>query len=154
MTKGSRCVIFMSSILSNGTMVSRKSDYVICMGLKTLRREANGLKRVRSKQSDPLKTSSLFMMKKAVSLLIPPQNLGGHWFGSLWSLENVFVIQYIHVLYFVCWCPRFLVIGPCLFHNGFSCDTLNIPHQTLFNFFCLFTHVFLFKPYMVLHRTT
>jgi len=37
----------MSFVLSNGAMVSRKSDHVICVGLKTLKREANGLKRVR-----------------------------------------------------------------------------------------------------------
>ncbi len=49
MTGGRGCVVFLSSILSNGTMVSRKSDRVICMGLKT---------------------SSLFMMKKAVFLLV------------------------------------------------------------------------------------
>jgi hypothetical protein len=59
-------------------MVLKKSDRVIYMGLKTLRREANGLKRVRSKRFDPLKTSSLSMMKKAVSLLVFGQNLGGH----------------------------------------------------------------------------
>jgi len=44
---GSQCVVFMSFVLSNGAMVSRKSDHVICVGLKTLKREANGLKRVR-----------------------------------------------------------------------------------------------------------
>ncbi len=45
--KGSQCIVFMSFVLSNGAMVSRKSDHVICVGLKTLKREANGLKRVR-----------------------------------------------------------------------------------------------------------
>ncbi len=40
------------------------------MGLKTLRGEASGFKRVRSKQFDPLKTSSLSMMKKVISLLV------------------------------------------------------------------------------------
>jgi len=58
--------------------VSRKSNRVICIGLKTLRREADGLKRMRSERSDPLKTSSLSMMKKAISLLVSGQNLGGH----------------------------------------------------------------------------
>jgi hypothetical protein len=48
------------------------------VGLKTLRRKANRLKRVRLEQSNPLETSSLFMMKKAVSLLVSEQNLGGH----------------------------------------------------------------------------
>jgi hypothetical protein len=38
--------------------------------LKTLRREASGLKRVRLERFDPLETSSLFMMKKAISLLV------------------------------------------------------------------------------------
>jgi hypothetical protein len=52
-TWGSQCVIFMSFVLSNGVMVSRKSDHVICVGLRTLRREASGFKRVRSEQSDP-----------------------------------------------------------------------------------------------------
>ncbi len=70
MTEGSQCVIFMSLVLSNGTMVSRKSDRVICVGLKTLRREASGIKKVRSKRFDPLKTSNLFMMKKPISLLV------------------------------------------------------------------------------------
>ncbi len=51
----------------------------ICVGLKTLRREANGFKRVRSKRSDPLETSSLSMMKKVVSLLVFGQNLNGLW---------------------------------------------------------------------------
>ncbi len=48
-TGGSQCVVFMSFVLSNGAMVSRKFDHVICVGLKTLKREANGLKKVRSK---------------------------------------------------------------------------------------------------------
>jgi hypothetical protein len=68
----------MSSILSDGAMVSRKFDRVICMGLKALRREVSGLKRVRLKRSDPLKTSNFSMMKKAISLLISRQNFGGH----------------------------------------------------------------------------
>ncbi len=34
-----RCVVFLYYILSNGGMVSRKSDHGICMGLKTLRKE-------------------------------------------------------------------------------------------------------------------
>jgi hypothetical protein len=58
--------------------VLKKSDRVICMSLKALRRETSGLKRVRSKRSDPLKTSSLSMMKKVVFLLVFGQNLGGH----------------------------------------------------------------------------
>jgi hypothetical protein len=53
MIGGSRCVIFLSSVLLNGIMVSRKSDCVICMDLKALRREASGLKRVRLERSDP-----------------------------------------------------------------------------------------------------
>ncbi len=59
--------------------MSWKSDHVICVGLKILRREAIGLKRMRLKRSDPLKTSSLSMMKKAISLLVSGQNLSGHW---------------------------------------------------------------------------
>ncbi len=47
MTGGSQCVVFMSFVLSNGAMVSRKFDHVICVGMKTLRREASGLKRMR-----------------------------------------------------------------------------------------------------------
>jgi hypothetical protein len=42
----------------------------IRVGLKTLRREASGLKKVRLERFDPLETSSLSMMKKAVSLLV------------------------------------------------------------------------------------
>jgi hypothetical protein len=51
----------------------------ICVGLKTLRRETNGLKKVRSERSDPLETSSFSIMKKAVSLLVCGQNLGDLW---------------------------------------------------------------------------
>ncbi len=51
-TGGSQCVVFMSFVLSNGAMVSRKSDHVICVGLKTLRREASGLKRMRLERFD------------------------------------------------------------------------------------------------------
>ncbi len=68
----------MFSVLSNGTMMSKEFDCVICMGLKVLRREVNGIKRVRSEQSDLLKTSSLSMMRKVVFLLVFGQNLGGH----------------------------------------------------------------------------
>jgi hypothetical protein len=46
------------------------------VGLNTLRREASGLKRMRSERSNPLETSSLSMMKKAVSLLVSGPNLG------------------------------------------------------------------------------
>ncbi len=83
MIVGSRFIIFLSSVLSNGAMVLRKSDRVIYMGLKTLKREASGLKRVRLEQFDPLKTSSLFMMEMMVSLLVSRQNLGGHWLGPM-----------------------------------------------------------------------
>jgi len=51
----------------------------IRVGLKTLKRQASALKRVRSERSNPLETSSLFMMKKAVSLLVSGWNLGGQW---------------------------------------------------------------------------
>jgi hypothetical protein len=70
MTWGSQCVVFLSFVLSNGTMVSRKSNHVICVGLRALRREASGFKKMRSKRFDPLKTLSLSMMKKAISLLV------------------------------------------------------------------------------------
>jgi hypothetical protein len=49
------------------------------MGLKTFRKKANGLKKMRSERFDPLKTSSLSMMKKAISLLVFGHNLGDHW---------------------------------------------------------------------------
>jgi hypothetical protein len=49
MNGGSQCVVFPSSVLSNGVMVSRKSNRMICMGLKTFRRMVSGLKTVRSK---------------------------------------------------------------------------------------------------------
>jgi len=77
-TRGNQCVVFLSFVLSNGEMVSRKSDHVICVGLKILRREANELKRMKLEQSDPFKTSSLFMKQKAIFLLVFGQNLGGH----------------------------------------------------------------------------
>jgi len=51
----------------------------IRVGLKTLKRQASALKRVRSEQSNPLETSSLFMMKKAISLLVSGWNLSGQW---------------------------------------------------------------------------
>jgi hypothetical protein len=50
----------------------------IRVGLKTLRREADGFKKVRSEQSNLLETSSLSMMKKAIFLLVFGRNLGGH----------------------------------------------------------------------------
>jgi hypothetical protein len=50
----------------------------ICVGLKTLKREASGLKKVRLERFDPLKTSSFSMTKKVISLLVSRQNLGGH----------------------------------------------------------------------------
>ncbi len=59
MIGGSQCVVFLFFVLSNGTMMSKKYDHVICVGLKILRRGANGFKRVRSERFDPLKTSSL-----------------------------------------------------------------------------------------------
>jgi hypothetical protein len=80
----------------------------ICVGLKTLRREASGLRRVRSKQFDPLETSSFSMIKKANFLLVFGQNLSGLWLRLVWNLESVFVVQYICVLHFVYLCPRFL----------------------------------------------
>ncbi len=70
MTWGSQCVVFLSFVLSNGAMVSRQSDHVICVGLRPLKRKASGLKRMRSEQSDLVKTSSLSMMKKVISLLV------------------------------------------------------------------------------------
>jgi len=66
MTRGSQCLIFLYYVLSNGMMVSRKSDHGICMGLKTLRREANGLKKVKLERFNPLETSTMFMMKDVV----------------------------------------------------------------------------------------
>jgi hypothetical protein len=54
-----------------------------------------------------LKTLSLSMMKNAVFLLVFGQNLSGHWFKPMWSLESVFVVHYMHVLHFVCLCPHF-----------------------------------------------
>jgi hypothetical protein len=48
------------------------------MGLRILKREANGFKRVKLERYDPLKTSSLSTMKKAISLLISGHNLDGH----------------------------------------------------------------------------
>ncbi len=82
MIRGSRCVVFLSSISLNGTMVSRKSNRVICMGLKT---------------------SSLSMMKKVVFLLVSGQNLNGHWFRpcEVWKVYLLFNICMFCIL-FVC----------------------------------------------------
>jgi hypothetical protein len=43
-----------------------------CVGLKTLKRrkKASGLKREISERSDPLETSSFFLMKKGVSYVV------------------------------------------------------------------------------------
>ncbi len=67
---GSQCVVFLSFVLSNGTMVLRKFDHVICVGMKILRREASGLKKMKLERFDLLKTPSLFMMKKTIFLLV------------------------------------------------------------------------------------
>jgi len=107
-------------VLLSGAMVSRTLDYVIYVGwgiyvteckheleflwmssvilglcgLKILRRwkKVSGLKRERSKQSDPLETSSLSLMKKTISYVVPKQNLGGLWLMPVWNSENVFAI--------------------------------------------------------------
>jgi hypothetical protein len=63
------------------------------------------------------------MMKKVDSLLIFEQNLGGHRFGPLWSLESVFVVQYIHVLQFV-W------LWPCFYGDTCFSKSTNNPHCT------------------------
>jgi hypothetical protein len=51
-------------------MVLRKFDHVICVGMKILRREASGLKKMKLERFDLLKTPSLFMMKKTIFLLV------------------------------------------------------------------------------------
>jgi hypothetical protein len=62
------------------------------MGLKILIEKASGFKRMRSERSNPLKTSSLSMMKKVIYLLVSRQNLDGHWqlqleeYTEVWSL--------------------------------------------------------------------
>jgi hypothetical protein len=43
------------------------------------KKEANGLKREISEQSNPLETSSLSLMKKAMSYVVTRQDLGGLW---------------------------------------------------------------------------
>jgi len=35
-------------------------------------------------------------------------------------------------------------MGPCLFHSGFSHETLNAPHKALSNVSCLLAHVLFF----------
>jgi hypothetical protein len=64
------CLVKWTFVLSNGAMVLKKSDQVICVGLKILRREDSGLKRMKLEQFDLLKTPSLFMMKKTIFLLV------------------------------------------------------------------------------------
>jgi len=51
------------------------------VGLKTLRRKVSGFKKVKSERSNPLESSSLYMIKEVISLLVSRQNLGGHWLG-------------------------------------------------------------------------
>ncbi len=87
--------------------MSRKSDCVICMGLKFLKRKANGLKRVRLEQFDPLKTSSHSMMKKVISLLVPDRiqvatSLGQCEVWRMYLLFNIcmFCILFVGVLIF------------------------------------------------------
>jgi hypothetical protein len=75
MTKGSQCVVFLYYVLSNGVMVSRKSDHGICMGLKTLRREASGLKKMRSERTNPLETSTMSVYDEGCGF---GQSLNGH----------------------------------------------------------------------------
>ncbi len=78
MAGGSRCVVFLSFVLSNGTMVSKKFDYVICMGLKT---------------------SSLFMMKKTI--------FSGFLTKFRWSLARVNVKFGKCICCLVCACFTF-----------------------------------------------
>jgi hypothetical protein len=125
------------SILSNGTMVSETLDYVICVGwgiyviecrheleflwmsnvvlglcgLKISGRwkKANGLKREKSERSNPLETSSFSLMKKAISYVLTRQNLDDLLFMPVWNSKNVFAIQYVDDLYYVCLAPLFFL---------------------------------------------
>ncbi len=69
------------------------------------KKEANGLKKKRLERLDPLETSSLSLMKKSMSYVVIGQDLGGLWLMPMWNSENVFVIQYVYDLYYVCLVP-------------------------------------------------
>jgi len=74
--------------------------------------KASGLKRERSKRSDPLETSSFFLLMRAMFYVVTGQNLGGFWLMPMWNFENVFTIQYVHDLHFACLAPLFFVTPP------------------------------------------
>jgi hypothetical protein len=45
------------------------------------------------------------LMKKSMSYVVIGQDLGGLWLMPMWNSENVFVIQYVYDLYYVCLVP-------------------------------------------------
>ncbi len=92
----------------------------ICVGLKTLKREASGLKKVRSKWSNPLETLSLCMMKKVISLLI---------FGCKFRWPQV----QSSVKFGECiWCSVYMCFAFCLFEPSFFCprSIIHFLHST------------------------
>ncbi len=131
---GSRCVVYLSYVLSNGAMVSRKSDCVICVGwgiystICKLKLEFPWKSNVvwdlcRSKDFEK---RDQWAQKNEIGAIWPLKNLkplydeednffAGFWTKFRWLLvqanvkfkECIFV-QYIYVFHFVCLCPRFL----------------------------------------------
>jgi hypothetical protein len=95
---------FMSPNVNRNLKFPWKSNVVLgSCGLKNLRRrkKASGFKRESSERFNPLETSSLSLMKKAMSYVIG-QNLGGLWFMLVRNSKNVFAIQYVYDFYSVC----------------------------------------------------
>jgi hypothetical protein len=67
-------------VLLNGGMVSGTLEYVICVGLKTLKRRKRLVgSRERLERPNPLEISSLSLMKKSMSYVVIEQDLGGLW---------------------------------------------------------------------------
>ncbi len=100
-------------VLSNGTMVSRKSDCVICVGLKTLRRKASGLKRVRLKRSDPPEN------------LKPLYDEGGGFFVGFWTKFRWPLAQ-VSVKFGECiCCSVYTCFAFCVYVTSFFVTLLN-----------------------------
>ncbi len=53
-----------------------------------------------SKRFDPLETSNLSLLKKAMTQAVTRLNLDGHRFMPMGDTENVFIIQYMCVFCF------------------------------------------------------
>ncbi len=90
--------------------MSRKFDRVICMGLKALRRKANGLKRVRSERSDPLENFKPFYDEKDSFFV-------NFWVEFRWPMARASVKFGECICYSIYACLAF-----CLFESFFLGD--------------------------------